>query len=59
MPGSGRSSGGENGEPLWYSCLENPIDIETCQATVNGITESDTAERLSIQNDLIGKPRMG
>ena len=26
IPGSGRSSGGENGNPLQYSCLENPMD---------------------------------
>ena len=26
VPGSGRSSGGRNGNPLWYSCLENPVD---------------------------------
>ena len=26
IPGSGRSLGGENGNPLQYSCLENPMD---------------------------------
>ena len=26
IPGSGRSPGGGNGKPLWYSCLENPMD---------------------------------
>ena len=26
IPGSGRSSGDGNGNPLWYSCLENPMD---------------------------------
>ena len=26
IPGSGRSPGGENGNPLQYSCLENPMD---------------------------------
>ena len=26
IPGLGRSPGGENGNPLQYSCLENPID---------------------------------
>ena len=26
IPGSGRSSGEENGNPLQYSCLENPMD---------------------------------
>ena len=26
IPGSGRSRGGGNGNPLQYSCLENPMD---------------------------------
>jgi len=26
IPGSGRSSGEENGNPLQYSCVENPVD---------------------------------
>ena len=26
IPGSGRSPGEENGNPLQYSCLENPVD---------------------------------
>ena len=26
IPGLGRSSGEGNGNPLWYSCLENPMD---------------------------------
>ena len=38
VPGSGRSSGEENGNPLQYSCLENSMDRETWQATVHGIT---------------------
>ena len=28
IPGSGRSPGEGNGNPLWYSCLENPMDGE-------------------------------
>ena len=28
IPGSGRSPGEENGNPLQYSCLENPMDRE-------------------------------
>ena len=38
VPGSGRSSGEENGNPLQYSCLENSMDRETWRATVHGIT---------------------
>ena len=46
VPGSGRSAGGGNGNPLLYSCLENPMDRGAWQATVHGVTkESDTTER--------------
>ena len=45
--GSGRSPGEENGNPLQYSCLENPMDRGTWQATVHAVTESDTTEQLS------------
>ena len=34
IPGSGRSSGDGNGKPLQYSCLENSMDGEVWQATV-------------------------
>ena len=30
IPGSGRSPGGGDGNPLQYSCLENPMDSEAC-----------------------------
>ena len=36
IPGSGRSPGGGHGNPLQYSCLENPMDREAYQATVYG-----------------------
>ena len=42
--GWGRSPGGGHGNPLQYSCLENPMDREARQATVHRVTESDTAE---------------
>ena len=43
IPGSGRSSGEENGNPPQYSCLENSIDRGAWQATVHGVTtELDT-----------------
>ena len=40
IPGSGRSSGGRNGNPLQYSCLENPVDRDAWRATVYGVTKS-------------------
>ena len=42
IPGSGRSPGEENGNPLQYSCLENLMDRGTWWATVHGITKSLT-----------------
>ena len=41
-PWSGRSPGGGLGNPPQYSCLENPMDREASQATVNGVTKSQT-----------------
>ena len=45
---SGRSPGGENGNPLRYSCLGNPIDRGAGQASVHGVTKSQKAEQLSM-----------
>ena len=39
--GSGRSPGEGNGNPLQHSCLRNPMDRGTWQATVHGVTISD------------------
>ena len=44
IPRLGRSSGEGNGNPLQYSCLENPMDGEAWQATVPGVAESDMTE---------------
>ena len=40
IPGSGRSPGGGNGNPLQYSCLENPMDRGAGWTTVHGTAES-------------------
>ena len=42
IPGSGRSPGEGNGNPLQYSCLENPIDGRAWWATVHGVSKSRT-----------------
>ena len=42
IPGSGRSPGERNSNPLQYSCLENPMDREAWQATVLGVIRSQT-----------------
>ena len=42
IPGLGRSSGEENGNPFQYSCLENPVDGGAWRATVHGVTKSWT-----------------
>ena len=36
IPGTGRSPGGGNGNPLQYPCLGSPMDREAWQATVSG-----------------------
>ena len=42
IPRLGRSTGGGHGNPLQYSCLENPVDRGACRATVHRVTELDT-----------------
>ena len=47
IPGSGRSPGVGNGNPLQYSCLENPMDRGAWWATVHGVAESAVTGQLS------------
>ena len=42
IPGPGRSPGGGQGNPLQYSCLENPLDRGAWRATVHGLEKSWT-----------------
>ena len=58
IPVSGRFPGEGNGNPLQYSCLENPIDRGAWQATVHGVAKSQTGLSdftftLVIQNSII------
>ena len=46
IPGLGRSPGEGNGNPLQYSCLNNPMDRGARQATVHGVTKSQIQLRL-------------
>ena len=42
IPGSGRSPGEVNGNPLQYSCLENSMDRRVCWAVVHRLAKSQT-----------------
>ena len=50
MPGSGRSPGGGNGNPLQDYCLKNPIDRSLAGYSPKGYQGSDVAERLNNNN---------
>ena len=45
IPGSGRSPGGGNGNPVQSSCLENPMDRGAWGATVPAVAQSRSARR--------------
>ena len=42
IPGSGRSPGGGNGNPLKYSCLGNPMDRGAWWAIIHSVVKSQT-----------------
>ena len=49
IPGSGRYSGKGNGNPLQYSCLENPMDRGAWQVRAHRVEKSqDTTEGLTL-----------
>ena len=48
IPGSGRSPGEGNGNPLQYSYLENSMNIGAWQALVHGVAESNVIEHTHI-----------
>ena len=50
IPGSGRSPGGGNGNPLQYSCLENPRDRGAWWTMVHRAAESDMNEHTHMQS---------
>ena len=55
IPGSGRSPGEEHGNPLQYSCLENPIDRGASWAAVLKVTKSQTqTKQLSVRAHPLG-----
>ena len=42
IPGLRKSPAGGNSNPLWYSCLKNPMDRRAWQATVHGVAKEST-----------------
>ena len=56
IPGMGRSPGGGNGNPVHYSCLENPTDRGAWRATALGVAESDTTEQLTAHTTILLLP---
>ena len=53
IPGWGRSPGGGHGNPLQYSCLENPMDRGAWIAAVHRVTKTQTqSKRLSMHYDM-------
>ena len=53
IPGSERSPGGGNGNPLQYSSLGNPTDRGTWQAVVHGVVKSQTQWGIMHSHDIL------
>ena len=58
IPGLGRSPGGGHGNPLQYSCLENPMDRGSRRATVHGVAKSQTQLKRLRENQSESRPVM-
>ena len=56
IPGSGRSPGGGHGNPLQYSCLENPMDRGAWRLTVHGVTKSEVTKHSTAHTMYWGFP---
>ena len=53
IPGLGRSVGGEKGNPLQYSCRNNPMDRGAWWARGDGVAELDMTELLSLHGRIL------
>ena len=60
IPGLGRCPGEGNGNPLQYSCLENPMDRGAWWTTVHGVTKSiyndEYFDKYNLSNACVGLP---
>ena len=61
IPGSERSPGGGHGNPLQYSCYENPMDSGAWWTTVHEVAESDMTEvtDLACMHGILWKAKCG
>ena len=58
IPGLGRSPGGGNGNPLQYSCLENPMDRGVWQATAHSVSKGWTRLSNQTRTPPVGRTRV-